>query len=548
MRRFSLFLLILFAVPLLAQENSRTILYDVSENGKPLPSRTISVKCSALGAAIVNPAAPESFYIDYSKRVAIKTNQFNDQKFAVVTSFDSLLKPVFKKETDTILGFICSKAIYNSFSNMVEVWYTQQSQVKGSPSISFIPDNGLVLKLVINDNRTIIARNMVPTAEAIVMPTGDFLPIPESRYLALQIQSRFTTIPVFREQQINYELDIRNPGVNSTDSTFRYAKGNIILKKVKLPKNSSKGSFFVQLTERSNGDAYDRVGSVFTFREADSLTIMDAMQRGVNVLPITTDNLGEKYQGIVLGPNYSPVVELMRFFTPFGVGHFNNKRIIEGYNWSEAVSYKQEVTALIPSGVDEMWIGVYIGNYDKGGHKVSLELNFYPDREAQETKKWIQPLFNTVNILEADLQAYGRIFLNDTLEVNFEVPDSIDHLQLLFTTTGHGGWGQGDEFVPKRNELFLDGKPIFQHTPWRTDCGAYRLCNPSSGNFPDGLSSSDLSRSNWCPGTSTPPFLIPLRNLSKGKHQLKLAIDQGPNEGTSFSHWSVSVVLVGNKK
>lgn len=49
----------------------------------------------------------------------------------------------------------------------------------------------------------------------------------------------------------------------------------------------------------------------------------------------------------------------------------------------------------------------------------------------------------------------------------------------------------------------------------------YRMLNPSSGNFSDGISSSDLSRSNWCPGTTTNPVYIPL-DLKPGKHVLKI--------------------------
>jgi hypothetical protein len=238
----------------------------------------------------------------------------------------------------------------------------------------------------------------------------------------------------------------------------------------------------------------------------------------------------------------------MRFFTPFGVGYFNNKRIISGYQWSDSAVFKQEVTSLIPGDEKEIWIGVYIGNYDKGGHKVSLDLNFYPDKELTSTNKWIQPLFSTVNIMEAAGQNYGKIFQDDSLKMEFNIPDSLQNLKLLFTTTGHGGWENGDEFVPKLNQVFIDGVAVFQHTPWRTDCGTYRLLNPASGNFPDGLSSSDLSRSNWCPGSLTPPFIIPLIYLSKGKHTLKVVIDQGKPEGGSFSHWCVSGVLVGNIK
>jgi hypothetical protein len=48
------------------------------------------------------------------------------------------------------------------------------------------------------------------------------------------------------------------------------------------------------------------------------------------------------------------------------------------------------------------------------------------------------------------------------------------------------------------------------------------------------FSSSDLSRSNWCPGTTTNPVYIPL-DLKPGKHVLKIAIPLGKSEGTSFS-------------
>ena len=81
--------------------------------------------------------------------------------------------------------------------------------------------------------------------------------------------------------------------------------------------------------------------------------------------------------------------------------------------------------------------------------------------------------------------------------------------------------------------------------PWRTDCATYRLSNPASGNFSNGLSSSDLSRSNWCPATITPPKFIPLDHLNPGNHTIQVVIDQGEDEGSSFNHWSVTGVLTG---
>jgi hypothetical protein len=109
----------------------------------------------------------------------------------------------------------------------------------------------------------------------------------------------------------------------------------------------------------------------------------------------------------------------------------------------------------------------------------------------------------------------------------------LKNAQLRYTTTGHGGWENGDEFVPKANSIFIDGKQIFSFIPWRTDCGSYRLYNPASGNFPDGLSSSDLSRSNWCPGTVTNPNFIPLGDL-KGKTYHSGKNSAGPYRRNKF--------------
>ncbi|MFM2048910.1 MAG: hypothetical protein RI955_1458 [Bacteroidota bacterium] len=530
-----------------AQSNYE-IVYEQYENNKLIPNRIITLKCNNEKAAIANSSTAEHFFIDYKKTTTIKTALISNTKFAVFTSFDSLPKAVITNEKDTLLGMPCKKIKYDIFSNRIEVWVTDKAMCKGSPSISFVPENGLVLKYSVNGSRVIIAKSMQPIQQNILFPNDSFKKITEPEYAAAQIKSKYSIIPIFEKEQINFEDLNKNKNIKHLEIEHRFVKGNVILKTIKLPEHASKGSYFVKLTLWSNGDAYDRVGSVFTVSSQKEKSVFTAMANGLESLPVYEDKNKEKYQGIISSENYLPAIELMRFFTPFGVGYFNKKRMIAGYDWNDSVVYKQDVTTLIPSDEKEMIIGVYIGNYDKGGHKVSLELDFYPEAEMPETKKMIQPLFNTVNIMEAEGQNYGKLFQTDSLKVDFEIADSLDDLQLLFTTTGHGGWENGDEFNPKLNQLFIDGKEEFHITPWRTDCGTYRLLNPASGNFPDGLSSSDLSRSNWCPGTLTPPYFIPLKKLTKGKHTIQVVINQGKNEGQSFSHWCVSGVLVATKK
>ena len=377
------------------------------------------------------------------------------------------------------------------------------------------------------------------------------------------------TTHVFKEEQICWGKEKPTLTDIPFDTTLHYAGGTLILKRIKLPKLPAHYQTFVELCQRSNGDAYDRTGSVFVIPNAGTMhpTFLDAILYHPDSLPTVTGKNGERYQGIVPGISqmqkytayyqptssfnpgpYFPPVELMRFFTPFGVGKFNDRVRIDGLEWNDETFYKQEVTDLKPLLEGEVWIGCFIGNYDGGGHIVSLDIKSYPnDYEwtlESNNKHIVEPLVNTCNVLEMAGQNYGRIFGTDSLTVSFWVADSNQHTTLRYISTGHGGWGGGDEFNPKENEIFIDGQKRFSHTPWRCDCGRYREWNPVSGNFWNGLSSSDLSRSGWCPGTATQPVYFDLSGLKPGNHTLTIAIPQGkPMEG-GFSHWNVSATLI----
>ena len=236
---------------------------------------------------------------------------------------------------------------------------------------------------------------------------------------------------------------------------------------------------------------------------------------------------------------------MMRFFTPFGVKQYNYLEL-KDKNWHDKVMYRQDISDLASLlSEKEVLIGINIGNYDKGGHKVSANITIHPEESSVKAKEII-PLFCTNNVMEMAGQEYGTMFNSEKgLEVNFTLDKPMKNVKLRYITTGHGGWESGDEFVPKKNSIYLDGKETFSFTPWRQDCGSYRLYNPASGNFPNGLSSSDYSRSNWCPGMVTFPIYIDLGDLEVGTHSMQIKIPQGLPEGTSFSSWNISGILIG---
>ncbi|MCR4931274.1 MAG: glpgli family protein [Bacteroidales bacterium] len=374
------------------------------------------------------------------------------------------------------------------------------------------------------------------------------------------------TTHVFENEQICWGKEKPTLTDIPYDTTLHFAGGTLILKRIKLPKLPSHYQTFIELRQRSNGDAYDRTGSVFIIPRAGETgvqTFLDGILYHPDSLPIVEGSDGQRYQGIVQqlsnmhkyksAPSaFSPIVELMRFFTPFGVGKFNDRVHIDGLKWEDETFYKQEVTDLKPLLEGDVFIGVFIGNYDGGGHKVSLDIKSYPnDYEweiAEEEESSVVSLVNTCNVLEMAGQNYGKIFGTDSITVDFYTEGDEKEITLRYISTGHGGWGGGDEFNPKENVIIIDGEKRFSHTPWRCDCARYREWNPVSGNFWNGISSSDLSRSGWCPGIATQPVYFDLSDLEPGTHTLTIAIPQGkPMEG-GFSHWNVSAALIINYK
>ena len=485
----------------------------------------------------------EEISIDRSNNTFYQIATLGTDRSIASKDTTSLAKQTFEFLNDTkkIFGYNCKKAKTVINSNTIELWYTNDLKVKGAPTV--LGQNlGLVLEMIRNGNFVIAAKKI----EKIKAPPS-FLWIKPIKivdgltYKDLLWKSRFTTIPVFKDQIINF-----SDSSFSNDSILRFANGTIAVRKIKFPEIKLGSQLFVDVTEQSNGDAYDRTGSFFIIPTDKSISFLDGLKNGVKTLPLYSNGNGKEYQGVVAHLTYSPIVELMRFFTPFGVKQYNTLQL-KDKTWAENVLYRQDISDLRSLlSNQEVWVGINIGNYDKGGHKVSANFTIHNEEESKAIPTQVIPLFCTNNIMEMAGQEYGTMFNRDKgLEVSFKLDQPLKNCKLRYITTGHGGWENGDEFVPKKNSIFLDGKKTFSFTPWRQDCGSYRLSNPASGNFPNGLSSSDYSRSNWCPGTVTNPVFIDLGNLEAGNHTIQVKIPQGLPEGNSFSAWNLSGVLIG---
>lgn len=462
-----------------------------------------------------------------------------------------------------------NKHICSVNSNTLEFEMDENAPVNVNPLPYYGLNKGVLRSFTRNGQKRLVLAKAEKISWGFCRPSSIILPSRRvtPRELDRIMKDRLVvTTRIFDHVQLHWGA--QNAHVSDSipfDTVLHYAGGTLALKRLHLPVLPEHYQHFLELHQRSNGDAYDRTGSVFVipgFSNSLMPTFFDGIDGTPDSLPLFFDRNGEKYQGVRSGIShlkkyfnssfvYDPPVELMRFFTPFGVGHFNERMAGYGIDWADETYYRQEVSDLAPLLQGDVLIGVWIGNYDAGGHIVSLDIKSYPNDytvpDSCGEKHYIRALFNTCNVLEMAGQNYGKLFATDSLNTwgGVWIPKNAKRVLLRYISTGHGGWGEGDEFVPKQNTILVDGKPAFTHTPWRQDCGCYRDLNPVSGNFWNGLSSSDFSRSGWCPGTATQPVYFDLSPWADGReHTLTVAIPQGkPVEGM-FSHWAVSGVLI----
>ena len=516
----------------------------VMESGRRLKIKTVEKKLS-------NPIpgyAENTTYVDYAQDSVFSLMEFADGKFHSayhLTDNDM----VFSEEgIEDLLGYHCKKYKTSINSNTIEVWMTESLDFEATPMPGLGRLNGVMVRCMRNGSYITDLKEVKEQKFALI----DFIPEYKGEHKTsrelnqLRKDKLVMRIPVFEDEQINFADYEPFTGEIPFDTVIHFSHGTLIVKRMKLPLLPEHYQIFAEIRQRSNGDAYDRSASVFVIPTESAKSFKDGLQ-DLQTLPVFVGKDGKEYQGVKAEKDYLPPIELVRFFTSFGAGHFNDKVQIEGMEWADENYYKMDVSELRDRLRGDVLIGAFIGNYDKGGHKISLDLLAYPGDEKWSDKPLKQhsiPLFNTCNTLEMSGQNYGRLFATDMLEVEFEIPEKVKNVRLRYISTGHGGWDGGDEFNPKENKIIIDDAMVFTHTPWRCDCATYRDQSPVSGNFWNGVSSSDYSRSGWCPGTATNPVYFDLNGLKPGKHTLRIAIPQGKDEGESFSHWMVSGVLI----
>ncbi|WP_452599931.1 PNGase F N-terminal domain-containing protein [Pontimicrobium sp. MEBiC01747] len=370
------------------------------------------------------------------------------------------------------------------------------------------------------------------------------------------------TESIFNDANLYFDINLKKQALKpDSNGILRLDAGRILLKKVKLPNYQLQPNVTVNVTLTSNGDPWDKSGSLFVIPSTADLNMLSFSNEA-----FLKEQLKDSFPGVVSktikDSTYMPNVELLRFMTPFGVGYFSNneraKKRKPPYipHWENEVNWSQNVTHLLPLLEDEVYIGVYIDTWTKQGYNISVSINYKESNIPNHIKKeqTVLPIVNTVKYNGEQVNYDG--FSKESITVRIPADDAYKNAKLYYIATGHGGHAKGDEFVKKENIISLDDNVIKQFAPWRDDCASFRRFNPTSGTWVakdfmegetsnDHIASSDLSRSNWCPGSDVVPEVIALKHLGNNPHTFKFSIPEAQEaKENEHNYWMVSAYII----
>ncbi len=355
------------------------------------------------------------------------------------------------------------------------------------------------------------------------------------------------TIVLWEQTPIAFEPDNATPELNGW---LRLDAGRTLLKPLILPKYARRTDITLHLTLQSHGDPWDKVGSVFALADGDGRRFMERLREGVQ-----SDTT--RFAGVMAEPDGTPPLEWMRFITPFGAGHFSDHPKADAWRpvyipkWENAVHWEAQLDDFQPwlAAADTVWIGLHIDTWTAEGYVVDGRLEFRESDLACDVapQHTILPLWNTMKLTH-DQRPYTGFPDGPLLT---EVRTREGQVTCGLITTGHGGHEGGDEFTPQPHALSVDGAVAHAWTPWRDDCASFRRFNPTSGSWlveergrSEEVASSDLSRSNWCPGSHVAPLMIPLGRWEEPLHAVALAIPGAQRLGPdAHNFWNVSAYL-----
>ena len=167
------------------------------------------------------PSPGQSSFIDLAgKRYLQLADMPDGSRISTETPFSELPASELSSDTEVIAGYTCVRSRVVYFSNTIDIWYTRDAGVAGTPSPALGVPEGLVLRIVRNGNSVTEAAKVDVLRKkdmSVALPENEGRMVDRMTFEHLLRESFVTTVTVFDNAVINWEGEVSNPAFGMPD-------------------------------------------------------------------------------------------------------------------------------------------------------------------------------------------------------------------------------------------------------------------------------------------------------------------------------------------
>ena len=175
-------------------------------------------------------------------------------------------------------------------------------------------------------------------------------------------------LTVFQQERVRFCPDsIANYTAPDSNGVMRLVNGRILLKKITLPKYQRNIDVDIKVELASNGDRWDKSGSVFVLPKESVINLLNIAE-GKQKFPEVDSTKYENMIGYCSGQGLSSYGGTDAFYDAFRRGTLSapddslsaTRRPVYIPHWEKSVTWQQDITQLYPLLEGEAYVGVFI--------------------------------------------------------------------------------------------------------------------------------------------------------------------------------------------
>ncbi len=175
---------------------------------------------------------------------------------------------------------------------------------------------------------------------------------------------------------------------------------------------------------------------------------------------------------------------------------------------------------------------------------LSVAIDYYDDADgtvaSSDGHHLIVPIYTTLSEIKGNVNFnnYNPAACDEVGKTErtftFTTPEDLSDANINLILTNHGANENGEEYVRRLHNVYVDGELLLTYMPGGVSCEPYRSYNTQGNYIYNSTPQPDSyweEWNNWCPGQPVPVRQIPLGVLPAGEHKVLISVPDAEFSG-----------------